>query len=100
MALHDATSLANRGQQQANVAIAFLVLAWVFLALRIFTRTYVIANFGWDDSTILCAGVMAGRTTRRRCELTVGFLDFVYRLLLSYVIYRSQRRWNSHYKRR
>lgn len=39
------------------MAIAFLVLAWFFIALRVWTRTYVIANFGWDDTTMLLAGV-------------------------------------------
>ncbi|KAF2469809.1 uncharacterized protein BDR25DRAFT_39860 [Lindgomyces ingoldianus] len=55
MAQHDDNSLASRGRQQANVAIAFLVLAWVFVALRVWTRIYVIANFGWDDRTMILA---------------------------------------------
>jgi hypothetical protein len=57
MGVHDDVSLSSRGAQQANVAIAFLVLAWVFILLRVWTRIYVISNFGWDDSTMILAGV-------------------------------------------
>ncbi|KAF2795352.1 hypothetical protein K505DRAFT_302186 [Melanomma pulvis-pyrius CBS 109.77] len=58
MAIHDQYSIARRGEQQANVAIAFLVLTWLFILLRIWTRTYVIANFGWDDTTMVFAGIL------------------------------------------
>jgi hypothetical protein len=29
----------------------------VFVLLRIWTRTYVIANFGWDDAAMISASV-------------------------------------------
>jgi hypothetical protein len=58
MAVHDDASIASRGQIQAHVAIAFLTLAWFFISLRVFTRTCVIKNFGWDDSTMIFAAVM------------------------------------------
>lgn len=34
-----------------DVIIAGIVFATVFLALRIYTRTFVIRKFGWDDGT-------------------------------------------------
>ncbi|ORX94994.1 hypothetical protein BCR34DRAFT_203955 [Clohesyomyces aquaticus] len=58
MAPHDAASVASRGETQQNVAIAFLVLAWFFVGLRIWTRTFVIHNFGWDDGTMILATML------------------------------------------
>ncbi|KAF2008983.1 hypothetical protein BU24DRAFT_402303 [Aaosphaeria arxii CBS 175.79] len=64
MAGHDNASILRTGEQQANIAIAFIVLAWVFIALRVWTRTYMIANFGWDDATMILAGwVIVGQAT-------------------------------------
>ena len=57
MAVHDHDSISRRGEVQKSVAVAFLVLAWFFIALRVWTRTFVIKNFGWDDSTMILAGV-------------------------------------------
>lgn len=57
MAVHDSQSLSSRGRAQANVAVVFLTLAWAFVALRVWTRTYVISNFGWDDTTMILAAV-------------------------------------------
>ncbi|PVH99654.1 hypothetical protein DM02DRAFT_528532 [Periconia macrospinosa] len=48
--------LARKGVQLEGVAIAFLVLSWAFIALRIWTRTCVRRNFSWDDSTMMLAG--------------------------------------------
>ncbi|KAH9870096.1 hypothetical protein J1614_007018 [Plenodomus biglobosus] len=58
MAPHSSTELSRSGKQQERVTIAFLVLAWLFILLRIWTRTCVISNFGWDDSTMILAGMM------------------------------------------
>ncbi|KAF2715623.1 hypothetical protein K504DRAFT_367257 [Pleomassaria siparia CBS 279.74] len=58
MAIHDSNSIVSRGETQANVAIAFLILAWIFILLRIWTRTIVISNFGWDDTTMIFAGIL------------------------------------------
>lgn len=58
MAIHDGNSIARRGEQQASVAIAFLTATWVFVVLRVWTRTYVIANFGWDDGTMVLATII------------------------------------------
>jgi len=52
MAKHSEDSVAASGVQQERITIAFLVLAWVFILLRIWTRTFLISNFGWDDSTM------------------------------------------------
>ncbi|KAF2194861.1 hypothetical protein K469DRAFT_726006 [Zopfia rhizophila CBS 207.26] len=45
MAVHEPPEIASLGKQQEKIAIAFLILAWSFVSLRIWTRTYVIANF-------------------------------------------------------
>ncbi|OCL06326.1 hypothetical protein AOQ84DRAFT_223942 [Glonium stellatum] len=58
MATHSDTSLASRGQQEKAVAIAFLVATWVFVSLRIWVRTYMIHNFGWDDTTMILANIV------------------------------------------
>jgi hypothetical protein len=30
-------------------------LAWLTIGLRVFTRTYLIRNFGWDDVAMIAA---------------------------------------------
>lgn len=55
--MHSATDLAQSTEQQLRITIAFLALAWFFILLRIWTRTYVISNFGWDDSVMILAGM-------------------------------------------
>lgn len=40
-----------------RITVAFLILGWIFILLRVWTRTRVIANFGWDDSIMVLAGV-------------------------------------------
>jgi hypothetical protein len=57
MARHSDDSVARSGEQQERITIAFLVLAWFFVLLRIWTRTHVLSNFGWDDSTMILASV-------------------------------------------
>jgi hypothetical protein len=42
---------------QQRITFAFLALAWAFIALRVWTRTFVISGFGWDDATMIFAGV-------------------------------------------
>jgi hypothetical protein len=54
---HGDDSIAQTAEQQSRVTIVFLALAWVFVLLRIWTRTYVIANFGWDDAAMILASV-------------------------------------------
>ncbi|KAF1831671.1 hypothetical protein BDW02DRAFT_40534 [Decorospora gaudefroyi] len=58
MAGHSATEIARSGKQQERITIAFLTLAWFFILLRIWTRTCVISNFGWDDSIMILAGLI------------------------------------------
>jgi hypothetical protein len=43
---HSENSLTQTGAQQERITITFLALAWLFILLRIWTRTYVISNFG------------------------------------------------------
>ncbi|KAF2828177.1 hypothetical protein CC86DRAFT_405180 [Ophiobolus disseminans] len=58
MARHSDDSVAQSGEQQERITIAFLVLSWFFILLRIWTRTFIISNFGWDDSTMILAGMI------------------------------------------
>ncbi|KAF1844233.1 uncharacterized protein K460DRAFT_317534 [Cucurbitaria berberidis CBS 394.84] len=55
---HDSIELAWSGKQQERITIAFLVLAWFFILLRIWTRSYIISSFGWDDTTMILAGMI------------------------------------------
>lgn len=40
-----------------RLIIAFLILAWIFISLRVYTRTVIISNFGWDDIAMVSVGV-------------------------------------------
>jgi hypothetical protein len=55
--VHGVDELAEAGVQQQRITIAFLALAWFFIVLRIWTRTWVITSFGWDDATMIISGV-------------------------------------------
>ncbi|KAL6706069.1 hypothetical protein ACN47E_006171 [Coniothyrium glycines] len=55
MTKHSDNEVAWSGKQQERITISFLVLAWTFVLLRIWTRTWIISNFGWDDSTMILA---------------------------------------------
>ncbi|KAJ8116353.1 hypothetical protein OPT61_g2215 [Boeremia exigua] len=56
--VHGSDEVARVGEQAGRVTIAFLALAWVFILLRIWTRTWIIAGFGWDDATMILAGMV------------------------------------------
>ncbi|KAH7066842.1 hypothetical protein BKA63DRAFT_453196 [Paraphoma chrysanthemicola] len=58
MARHSDDSTAKSGEQSERITIVFLALSWAFIMLRIFTRTYIMSNFGWDDSTMILAGLI------------------------------------------
>lgn len=55
--VHGFDELAQAGEQSERITIAFLALAWFFIILRVWTRTWIIASFGWDDATMILAGV-------------------------------------------
>lgn len=57
MAIHDPDHLARRGERLRDVTIAHLILSWFFIALRTWTRCYIRPSFGWDDGTMILAGV-------------------------------------------
>jgi len=57
MRQHTQTEVDSTGLQQAQITIAVLTIAWFFILLRTWTRTWVISNFGWDDATMILAGV-------------------------------------------
>ena len=54
---HGFDELSQTGEQSERITIAFLALAWFFIILRVWTRTWIIASFGWDDATMILAGV-------------------------------------------
>jgi len=47
MTAHTSSDVSRTGATQERITIAFLALAWVFILLRIWTRTWIISNFGW-----------------------------------------------------
>ncbi|CAA9960858.1 hypothetical protein PTMSG1_04242 [Pyrenophora teres f. maculata] len=55
MGQHSPTDVANSGIHSGHITIAFLTIAWFSILLRIWTRTCVISNFGWDDATMILA---------------------------------------------
>jgi len=57
MRQHSQTEVDSTGLQQAQITVAVLTIAWFFILLRTWTRTWVISNFGWDDATMILAGV-------------------------------------------
>ncbi|KAH6857391.1 hypothetical protein BKA58DRAFT_299803, partial [Alternaria rosae] len=54
---HSSADLAMAAEQQQRVTIAFLAVSWIFILLRIWTRTCIIRSFGWDDAVMLLAGL-------------------------------------------
>ncbi|KAF1927167.1 uncharacterized protein M421DRAFT_66014 [Didymella exigua CBS 183.55] len=53
--VHGFDEIAQAGKQSERITIAFLALAWFFITLRVWTRTWIIAGFGWDDATMILA---------------------------------------------
>ncbi|KAF4551619.1 Hypothetical protein D9617_13g101210 [Elsinoe fawcettii] len=53
----DAFKRESRGDQSSVTSTAFVVIAFVFIALRMFTRGVVVRNIGPEDWTILAAWV-------------------------------------------
>ncbi|CAI6336545.1 unnamed protein product [Periconia digitata] len=58
MSSSSSTRLARKGKQLQAIAIVFLSLSWVFIALRVWTRTKLRPNFGWDDWIMILAGML------------------------------------------
>jgi len=56
--VHAVDEVTRAGEQSQRLTIAFLVLAWFFVLLRTWTRTWIIASFGWDDATMILAAVI------------------------------------------
>jgi hypothetical protein len=36
-------------KSEIGIAASFLLLAWIAVALRFYTRAFVVRNLGWDD---------------------------------------------------
>ncbi|KAK8181707.1 uncharacterized protein BKA78DRAFT_362552 [Phyllosticta capitalensis] len=47
--------MANRGDKLMGAAYFFLVLCTILVALRSYTRAFVVRNFGWDDGIMVFA---------------------------------------------
>lgn len=68
----------NRGPEVEAVAILFLILAWVFVALRCYVRIFMIKSFGTDDWLAVFALVSTFSTpnpTRSFCILSGSCLN-------------------------
>lgn len=63
--VHGNDEVARAGEQAERLTIAFLALAWFFILLRTWTRTWIIASFGWDDATMILAGVRFTPSSRQ-----------------------------------
>lgn len=98
MAPHDSVSIARRGEQLESIAIAFLALAWLFVVLRVWTRTYVISNFGWDDATMVLAGVI--EMAEIHCSYIDPLADGFHGILYMHTAYRSSWRRHPRHQRR
>jgi len=97
--VHGVDELARAGEQQERITIAFLALAWLFIFLRIWTRTWVIASFGWDDATMILAGVWLPVGLRpREPHMTNRLADNLYYLHWFPTIHRSEWRRHACYK--
>lgn len=57
MSGHTDAQSTSRGHVQVAVAVTFLTLAWVSVAVRMYVRTLMIKNIGWDDWWMLLAAV-------------------------------------------
>jgi len=56
------TAAHGRQQYINGVTIAFLILSWTAVSLRMYVRALMIKNFGWDDAVMLLAAVGFHRT--------------------------------------
>lgn len=45
----------NRGPQVEGVAILFLILSWIFVAMRVYVRAVLMKGFGTDDWLAIAA---------------------------------------------
>jgi hypothetical protein len=57
--MQDAISIPINNVQYSNTPLILVgvlgALAWLTMGLRIFTRTYLIRSFGWDDAAMIVA---------------------------------------------
>ncbi len=79
--VHGVNEVARAGEQAERLTIAFLALAWFFIVLRTWTRSWIIASFGWDDATMILAGVILNRSARKETSNADATADGLYSLL-------------------
>lgn len=53
----EVTAAHGRQQYINGVTIAFLIISWIAVSMRMYVRGFLIHNFGWDDAVMLLAAV-------------------------------------------
>lgn len=89
--VHGFDEVAQAGEQAQRITIAFLALAWLFISLRVWTRTWIIASFGWDDATMIIAGVSIIRT-KHKSDRVNTLIDGLYGIHGRAAFHPSKRR--------
>lgn len=56
--LSDVAHLGSRPKTMIDTAIAFLVMTWTAVLLRVYVRAWMIRSFGWDDALMVLTLVM------------------------------------------
>ena len=56
----------DRGSEILAVDGVIFGISWSMVLLRIFTRTWITRNVGWDDATIVFAAVRSMKWTQIR----------------------------------
>lgn len=55
----------TRGPEIVGVLWALCTISWIIVLLRLYVRTFVRRNLGWDDYTIVAALVSTSAVNRR-----------------------------------
>lgn len=74
--------LATNISQLVGVLVLFLILAWVFTALRVYVRSLIRKNWGADDSLLLAALVSSSYPFLMEHLLNICCLGKLHRLCM------------------
>lgn len=67
----------DRSSEVRGIAVAFLVLAWMSVAVRTYVRYFMLNQFGRDDWVMVAAAVRIGQTNLIKATwLTLGQIFF------------------------
>lgn len=70
------------------VVIVFLILSYVSVALRLWTRAHFLKRLGWDDYLIIVAVVSVHSVqTSAYSDQTTGFVQCILRHCLGHVLF-------------